>query len=85
MGAELLSAGAGWWGMTFRKMPSLSFANGCCHPGKQVYNSNDKETRSRERLLIKPILPVMVQENQGHDISAGEKSRLLPKCEHSLL
>ena len=27
MDAKPLSAGAGWWSMTFRKMPSFSFAN----------------------------------------------------------
>lgn len=34
VGTKPLSAGAEWWGMTFRKMPSFSFANVLLPPWK---------------------------------------------------
>lgn len=74
-GTEPLSARAGCWGVTFRKMPASVLLNPLLPFWKQIYNWNDKETQSRKRLLIKAIIPVMVWESQSHNISAWENSR----------
>lgn len=90
-GMMSLSSGAGWWGVTFKKMCSSVLWSYCCHDGGK--KSGPKKgpiiemmrIHSRKRLLIKLIILVMVLEDQSHDFLAWENSRFFLKFEHSLL